>query len=213
MAVATFNQTPSVNKGRAPFQTSVGYIPGGTLNNVVTGTAVSGLSVDEYGGPDSPVRTTVLTLASMPFSITDASAYGSQLIYTFPEGRIMVLGCVASLTWTTTSAIASTLNSGVSVQYAVGSAAASATTLATTMLSFTPGTGQTVPTFTSSTTINVASAQVNSSLLAYVYLDGTTTAIPVYLNAAVGTGTDIDGDATLTVTGTVAITWIALGDY
>jgi len=156
-----------------------------------------------------------IEFSAMSITITDALAYASQLVGTFAEGRIAIIGAVTSLAFTTTSAIASTLNSGVAVQYGFGSAAASATTLATTMINILPGSGQTVPTFTSSTTINVASATVTAAYVtnAQSQLDGTATAIPIYLNLAVATGTDIDGDATVTVTGFLEVTYCNVGDY
>lgn len=165
------------------------------------------------GDQGGAFRQLTLTLTNVPLSVTDASAYGSVKLLTLPEGQITLLSGIAkALAFTTTSAIASTLNSGVTVQYGLGTAAASATTLATTMINVAPGSGQTVPTFTSSTTINVASTAVNSILAAPTNLDGTGTALPIYLNVAVGTATDIDGDATLTVSGTVILTFTCNGD-
>lgn len=163
-------------------------------------------------------RKTTLTLTDMPLTLTDALAYVGKKIYDFPAGRIRVLDCVASLTFTTTSAIAGTLNSGVTVSWGLGSATASSTTLATTMQNFMPGSGETPKTFTSSTTINVAPATVTGFLAAVsaaqlaAILDGTSTAADMFLNIAVPTGTDIDADATLTVTGTIQITWYNGGD-
>lgn len=193
---------PSILRGRDP-----------TINNDLTPTSVAGLTYKPVGGT-GVVRQAVFTLSSMVMTITDALAYASQQLGTMPEGKVRILGAFASLTFTTTSAIASTLNSGVTVQWSVGSAAASATTLATTMLSYLPGTGGSVPTFTSSTTINVAPATVTGgyTLTSYQSVDGTTTPAPIYLNLAVGTGTDIDGDATLAVTGTITITYFIEGD-
>ena len=234
------------------------------INQVGTVVSVSGLSVLEAGGPNFE-RTTVFTFSAMSISITDASAYASQQIYDFPRGKIQILGGSSYLAFTTTSTIASTLNSGVTVQYGFGSAAASATTLASTMIDVLPGIGHTVPTFTSSTTINVASTAVTSHVGAFTsitaltagigtannslqdctssyseaavennfedvaqkineiiarlngmgnalqILDGSITAKDLYLNLAVGTGGDIDADATVTVSGTLVLRWTNLG--
>lgn len=204
MAVTTASKA---TQNRALAECGVGAIPT---------TLATTLTAQEFGG-NAPSKQTLLTLSAMPYTITDALAYAGLLIYTFPAGYIVIEGCVASLTFTTTSALASTLNTGVTVQYGLGTVTASATTLATTMININPGTGQSVPTFTSSTTVNVAPATVTSFLIAVTTpaaaaFDGHTTAIGCYLNTALATGTDIDGDSTLTITGTITITWKNLGD-
>lgn len=169
------------------------------------------------GGFDT-FRKTTLTLTAMPMTITDALAYAGKKLYDFPAGRVKILSAIASLTFTTTSTIASTLNSGVTASWGLGSATASSTTLATTMQNMVPGSGETPKTFTSSTTINVAPATVTGFLAAVsaaqlgAILDGTATAIDLFLNVAVPTGTDIDADATLSVSGTITIHWILEGD-
>jgi hypothetical protein len=67
--------------------------------------------------------------------------------------------------------------------------------------------------FTSSATINVAGTAVSAALGASAQFDGTTTAKDVYLNTAFATTADVDGNATQTISGTVVITWVQLGDY
>ncbi len=165
---------------------------------------------NDLGGAFRQIK---LTLRSCPLAITDALAYGSVLLLTLPEGYVTLLGAVAkNLTFTTTSAISTTLNSGVTVQFALGTAAASATTLAGTMLNVCPGVDQPPPTFVSSTVINTAPALVSERLRDIDMLDGSAAAIPVYLNIAVLTGGDIDGDATLLVDGTIILTFLMTGD-
>lgn len=203
MTVTLAHGTPTLGKAQPITQ--------GHNQQKLTPYAIAGLSITEFGGTGS-VHRSEITLTNMALSITDAAAYGSQQLFTFPQGVILVMGCVMSLTFTTTSTLASTLNAGSAVQYGLGTAAASATTLATTMIDICPGSGATVPTFTSSTTVNVASTTVtNVNLAAQSKHDGSSTAKAGYLNLAVGTGTDIDGDATLTVSGTIIPTWVNLG--
>lgn len=157
---------------------------------------------------------TVFTFTAFALTITDALAYSGVKIYDFPRGKIHFKAAVSYLVFTTTSAIASTLNSGVTVSYGFGTATASSLTLATTMINVLAGTGQTVPTFTSSTVINVASAAVTHHTLANpIPIDGSATALDLYFNLAVPTNTDIDADATLTVTGTLVVEWSNLGGY
>lgn len=198
--------SPSIGIDRPPNTDQVGTI-----------VSKAGLSCVEYGG-SGIIRKTVFTLAAMSITIPDATAYVGQQLYDFPAGRIRILGCCSSLAFTTTSTIASTLNSGVTVSYGIGTVTASSTTLATTMMNAMPGSGETVKTFTSSTTINVAGTTVTGILAAVsaaqlgALIDGTATAADLYLNLAVPTGTDIDADATVTVTGSIELTWINEGD-
>lgn len=198
--------TPTLGKSRPSGMNEVGTIPSGVI----------GLSVEEFGG-NGPLRQTRFTFNAMPITITDALAYASQQIYNFPLGRIHVLDCVGTIAMTTTSAIASTLNSGATISWGIGSAAASSLTLATTMMNFMPGSGESVNTFTSSTTINVAAAS-DSGMLAAVsaahlaaIVNGTVTAADAFLNIAVPTNTEIDADATVTISGTITMTWMNTG--
>lgn len=150
---------------------------------------------------------TTITLDNVGQSVVNGTEYQSTNIYTFPEGRILVLGVTATLQQKTTSAIASTLNSATGA-IALGTAAASNVSLTSTMVDLLPSTA-----FTSSTVINVAGTAVKAALAASAHFDGTTTAKPVYLNTAYATTTDVDADATQTISGTVAIAWVFLGDY
>lgn len=151
---------------------------------------------------------TTLTLDNVPQAIVNGTEYQGTKIYTFPEGRILVLGVTATLQQKTTSALASTLNASSTGAIALGTATASATTLASTMVDLLPSTA-----FTSSATVNVAGTAVKAALAASAHFDGTTTAKPVYLNTAYATTTDVDGNATQTISGTVNICWVFLGDY
>jgi hypothetical protein len=187
--------------------------PADSVGAIVAGI---GLSVTESGS--GSFRRTVLTLTNTPITITDALAYASLKLYDFPAGRLRIIDCLTSLAFTTTSTIASTLNSGATVSHGIGSVAASSITLATTMMNMMPGSGEAVNNFTSSTTINVAAATVTGKLAAVAgaqhaaILDGTSTPVDLYLNLGVPTNTEIDADATLTVSGTIQITWINGGD-
>lgn len=186
------------------------------MDQVGTVTSLPGLKVEECG--EGPIRQSIFTFTAMSHVLSDTNAYSSQKIYTFPKGVITIVGSVGMLTFTTTTAIASTLNASKTVQWGLGSAAASATTLATTMIDMLPGSGQTVPTFTSSATINVASAEADAQFkgpgtINLNILDGTTTAVAAYLNFAIATATDIDADATITITGRIALSWFTMGAY
>jgi hypothetical protein len=137
----------------------------------------------------------------------NGTEYQGTKIYDFPEGRIYVLGTVATLQQKTTSAIATTLNSGVTGAIALGTATASNVSLTGTMVDILPSTA-----FTTSTVINVAGTAVTAVLAAAAFFDGTATAKDVFLNTAYATTTDVDLDATQTISGTIVITWVNLGD-
>jgi hypothetical protein len=173
--------------------------------------ASSAATVTALERGSAQVHQTVLTLAAFPITVVDANVGGGAQIYDFPEGRILVLGALASLAFTTTSVLASTLNASKTINYGVGTvvtASQASGTLATTEQNIVPTTNA-----TSSATINVAGAAANGALAAAAQFDGTSTAVDAYLNVGVAGATDIDGDATVTVDGTIIITWVWLGDY
>jgi hypothetical protein len=151
---------------------------------------------------------TVLTLDNVAQTVVNGTEYQGTKLYTFPEGRILVLGTTARLQQKTTSALASTLNASSTGAIALGTATASSTTLASTMVDLLPSTA-----FTSSATVNVAGTAVTAALGASAQFDGTSTAKAMYLNTAYATTTDVDGDATQTISGTITVTWVNLGDY
>jgi hypothetical protein len=154
-----------------------------------------------------PLTQLTFTLNNVAQSVVNGTEYQSTLLYTFPEGRINVMGVVASLQQKTTSVLASTLNASSTGAIALGTVAASATTLATTMVDLLPSTA-----FTSSATINVAGTAVTAALGASAQFDGTATAKKMYLNTAYATTADVDADATQTISGTITLTFLYLGD-
>jgi len=171
---------------------------GGTVPVAISGT----ISAVEYG--DEVYHQTVLTLVDVPVTMRDTEQGGGVQIYDFPVGRIMHLHGTATIAVTTTSALASTLNAGSTCNYGVGTVTQSNATVATTEQDLVN-----VEAFTSSATIDVAGADatgVGAGVLASH--DGTSTAINAFLNLAVAGATDIDADATVTVSGTVTFTWI-----
>jgi hypothetical protein len=166
----------------------------------------STVTATEYG--NSIWHQTVLTFTATPITMRDTEQGGGVKIYDFPAGRINIIGAVGSIAVTTTSALASTLNAGVTCNWGIGTVTQANATLATTEQNI-----LTVANFTSSATINVAGAAAVGGVGASAgNLDGTSTAVDAFLNLAVAGATDIDGDATVTVTGSVTITWCFCGD-
>lgn len=188
-----------------------GAAPGGVSTSVVgIGAVVAGAAsyVTATEAVFGAVHKTLLTITALPQAVVNGTEYVGTQLYTFPEGRLSVLGCQATLAQTTTSALISTLNGSSTGALALGSAAASSTTLNSTMADFAPSTA-----FTSSATINVAGTAVNPVLASAAQIDGHTTPVSIYLNSAYATTTDVDADATQTWTGTIRIVWINLGDF
>jgi hypothetical protein len=153
-----------------------------------------------------PLIKTTLTLDSVPQAVVNGTEYQGTKIYSFPQTRMLVLGTVATLQQKTTSAT-TTINASVTGAISLGTAVASATTLASGMIDFLPSTA-----FTSSATANVAGTAVSAALAASAQLDGTGTAKDLYLNTAYATTGDVDGDGTQTISGNICFTWVDLGD-
>lgn len=184
----------------------VDYIQITTIGNgSVPASLAPYISVVEKG--NGLVHQTVITITAMPVTVADATVGVGTKIYDFPEGRLFILGGTGSAQFTTTSALASTLNTGVSCRWGLGTVTQSNATLATTEQDLLP-----VTTFAASTTINVANAATTSQLAAAAQFDGTATAKDAFFNISVPTATDIDGDATVLVSGSITISWILLGD-
>lgn len=177
------------------------------LAPTTAGTTTGPVSATETGA--GVLHQTVLTLTAVPLAVSDTHVGGGTLIYTFPVGRISFVGAVASLAFTTTSTLASTLNAGSTLSIGVGSVQTTTQdsgTLVTTQQNIVNAFSA-----TSSATINVPGATATGAGAATA-LDGTSSAITAYLNLGVPTATGIDGDATVTASGTITITWMQLGD-
>ena len=83
---------------------------------------------------------TRLTLDNVAQAVVNGTEYQNNKIYTFPEGRILVLGVTATLRQKTTSALASTLNASSTGAIALGTVAASNVSLTSTMENLLPST-------------------------------------------------------------------------
>lgn len=176
-------------------------------DGVLTDGVKTGGTVSAINTIQGIVNQTVFTLSSLAQTVVNGTEYQGTKIYDFPAGRILVLGVVASISQKTTSELASTLNASSTGALSLGTATASSTTLDGTMANLLPSTA-----FTSSATVNVAGTAVSGALAASAQFDGTATAIDLYVNTAYATTGDVDADATQTLSGTITVTWINLGD-
>lgn len=164
-----------------------------------------GISITEEGG-NGPVRRLIITLKDVSQSIVNGTEYQSTLLATFPEGRILVHGVTG--TYQQTTADTSKLAASSTGALSLGTAAASSTTLSSTMVDLTPSTA-----FTSGATNNVAGTAVNAALAAAAQFDGTSSAKAIYLNTAYATTANVSADTTHTISGRIVITYSNLGDY
>lgn len=200
-----------LNSAKLYVDESGGYLAATAGASSVTanvGTAGTNVAAAEYG--NDVIHKTVLTLSAVSVAVGDASVGGGTLIYTFPEGVITILGGVATLAATTTSDVTATLNGGKTLSVGVGTvvtlAQASGTLTTTEQDIINAGT------VVSSTTINVAGAASTCFTTTPKGLNGSASATKAYLNVGVPTATDIDGNATVTFSGTVTINWAYVGD-
>jgi hypothetical protein len=163
--------------------------------------AGTNVTIKETG--NGPIHKTVLTFDAMPVTLTDQAStvlYGGQKVYDFPDGLISILGCVADLD----VAVAGNLNADADGDVGIGTVTASNNaTLATTEQNICPTTA--IPQL-------VASAGTSDcqNAAAIAPLDGTGTAVDVFLNY-VWDDADHNGGS-MTVTGTITIIWVQLGD-
>lgn len=171
-------------------------------------TAVADYVTAEERG-DGVVHQTVLTLTACPVSITDEAgvvAYGGVKLYDMPAGAWTLLGAVADLDISTTG---SGINATFDGDVAMGTVTASNNaTLSSTEANIIPSTA------TPQAVGGATTADGVSTTALLATFDGTATASDVYLNFVID---DADhnvgaGPAGLSVTGTIKITWIYLGD-
>ncbi len=158
------------------------------------------VAVEEFGNKYS--HTTVFTFTACPVTLVKngtSTGGGGTLIYTMPQGLILPLGGSSNLT------VANATDK--SFLASVGMAAAGTDgTLTSTEISFLPSTAATTSTgagtckMKSTVTIPTPGAP----------LDGTGTAVPVYLNACLNA--DATGAEALTFSGTLVLRWEWLGD-
>lgn len=183
-------------------------IVGGTLtdgNGTASGT---GVTASELG--DGAIHKTTLTFTNTPCPLVDEAgvvAYCGLKVYDMPEGNIRFLGASTDIDLTLSAA---GVNADWDGDIGIGSVTASNNaTLSSTEQNIVPTTA--TPQAASSAT--TADAQ-STATEATTTLDGTATAVDVYLNLLVD---DADHDVTTTptnliVNGTLTLVWSSTGD-
>lgn len=172
---------------------------GGTDTSVAKGTGVSAAA-----SPGTVQK--VLTFKNTPVALVDHAstvAFGSVKFWTFEAGQINIVGAVANLVLTKSSA---GVNATWNGDFGIGSVAADNTaTLSSTEQNVIPTTS------TPAAVAGVSSAK--GKLLTAALLDGSVTPVDLYVNLLVDDG---DQDVTTTpcnliLNGTVTITYANLG--
>jgi len=165
------------------------------------GAAGSNATAAEYG--DGYRHATVLTGISIAHAVGNVSAEAvTGVIYTFPEGAIIVHGSLVDLV---VSAPSITDNDEIGL----GSAAAADDDTLT-------GTEEDILTGAAGGAITSAGTNYEANGLpgtSPVLFDGTAAAVTANLNLCSGTGNTWGAADTITVAGTVTILWSYLGDY
>lgn len=188
---------------RAPVEQDLDLSYSGT--GVVPAAAVAaGVSVAERGG--AVVHQTTLTLTAVSLTMTDATTagcHGALEVYDFPAGIITFLGATTNLT---TLAGAGGIGDTAALVGSVGTVtnAADNATLTSTEADIVPST-----TGTLSGGAGVLLGKSTTSQL--VQFDGTATAKKAFLNFAVPDAGS-SADDTLTLSGTITLTWLNAGD-
>lgn len=165
--------------------------------------SASYVRVDEQGF--GRLQVTKFTFNALPITMTDEAgvvAYGGSQIYDFPAGNILILGATSDLTVVKSGA---GINADFDGDFGLGTVTAgNNNALATTEQNIIPTTAtpQAVAGATTAKGINIA---------AIAPLDGTATAIDLFLNFIIDDA-DQDGGGTLLISNTLYVIWINLGD-
>lgn len=188
-----------VMKSKKDFRSA--YNAFNATGGTVAGTGVAASNAAGY-------TKTVLTFKDTPIPLADNAgvvAYGGLKVFDFPQGSIAIQGATANLAVTKSSAGVIATFDG---DFGLGTVTATNdATLATTEQNVIPTTA--TPQAVSGAT--TAKGRSTAALL----LDGTTTAVDLFLNFLVD---DADHDVTTTpcnliLNGTVTVLWANMGDY
>ena len=195
-SAATFNTPLGALDAQIKANTDSLNVYTNAMESIETGKATAAVSTSGI------VRQTTLTLTltgANDIDLADGADHGAGVkVYTFPAGRILVLGAVINCTTT----IAGASEGAKTVDLAVGTVtAADDATLTGTEANIIPSTA----------TDNGADTW-KAALAASAQFDGTTTAVALYVNAGVEDAVS-ESAVTVAISGTLVVTWINLGDY
>lgn len=169
--------------------------------------AATGLSVDVRYGPAGNFLLT-FTLAAVSLTVTDAGESGSSAslkIFDFAQGGVVALACRQDYTAFAEGAALTGGAGDAEFVMGLGSAAANAGDGALT------GTEVDFGAVTGTITLSDGTGTGTKFSATAAVLDGTTTAVDLYLNWS-GTAATIDANSTISVTGTITVAGIMIGD-
>lgn len=189
---------PTILDLGTPPHASFTFVPNPLLPAAGTGT------IEETRSYAEAVQHIRLQLTSVVISITDALAYGSALLGYLPDKNLIFLGGESNLTWIKDG---TGIVTGELPKIAFGTAAASNATLSATMINLINGGAGGTAVASGLTGTHVMHSNDNVTAIPYVGIaDGPTTGL--YANAAVNP----TGDGTLTISGTIDLYFIDLGN-
>lgn len=157
-------------------------------------------------------KTTTLTCTATPITFTDdtdTAQYGGVKVYDFPLGAICILGAVVDGALTLATPFIDAWEGDVALGTATATTGA---TLTGTEADILPSVAIAAATAKVGT-IGAVPAPTALTESGARWLDGTTTAIDMYLNFVVDDNAAHTGTLTGTFTGTVTFHWIYLGDH
>lgn len=195
--MSIYSKTPTIARGRPAVISDVGSVP----------SAATGVVAYEIGG-DGVQRQTLFIFKEAPVTVanTTGASFGSLKFYTCPLGRIAIDGCTAKFD---TITFGSTIASGGSGDYSIGSTATSDATLSGTEVNILPSSAMVDP-----FTVRTGSSAAGTALAAVTQLDGTSTAVDFYLNVIIDDADVSDGGSdTAAFSGALLVTWKNLGAY
>jgi len=180
----------------------------GPLTPNATAAIAATIGIDERGAAN--LHVTTFNLDATPVTIVGATGvgFGAVQLGTFPQGQILILGATASLAFPIISTAGNLANTADG-DWAIGTIAGGCTDgdlTDATDINIIPSTA---------TSANSLSTAVGACLLdsaAANRIDGTTTAVPIWLSVAIDDA-ETDETSILGATGNVTITWVNLGDY
>jgi len=194
----------TTNNGAMYHCTSAGWTTtAGPAGVVPAGSVTAGVTVEEAGS--GGVHWTVFKLTNVSVTMTDATTNGIQgtlQLYDFPAGLIHILGASSDLT---TLAGTGGLTDTAQIVCALGTVTLAVdATLTGTEADYFPSVAGTL-------TGGAGTCDGESTTALSVITDGTSSAKDAFLNFAAADAQATASD-TLTVNGTVVISWIQLGD-
>ena len=200
----TLTETTVAIAGEASISGDLTLTGGEIKNTDNAGAVVAGTCTAAEYNVNGYHKTVLTLLGGTTFALEDKDDGGGIKIYDFPQGQVLILGTLVDATITLDTNVTAPYVMSVGTVVGVDSEA----TLTTTEANFVASTAVTNG---AAQDFHGVSAATSVGLTGEPY-NGTSTALPLFVNAAIAAGS-ITGGATLAATGgTVTVWWIYLGD-